>query len=208
MKLWGIETPRTFRAIWVAEELGLAYELNPIGSRTGETRTKEFTALSRKQKIPFLVDGDVYLSESLAICRYLRDAYPGGLWVPESLTEKAKEDEWCSYIYGELDETSLYVMRRHGELAEIYGGSAEVVAGCKAYAERHFEVTAYYLNGHAAIMPGGFGLADIFLVSCIDWAHFYDVAVPGALNDYKNAIGERPAYQRAMQINYKKLLGG
>ena len=75
IKIWGAGTSRTLRPIWVAEELGLEYELMPIAPRSGETKTEQFTDLNRKQKIPFLVDGAVKLSESVAICRYLLDAY-------------------------------------------------------------------------------------------------------------------------------------
>ena len=50
----------------MAEELGIHYEHKPIGPRTGETQT-EYQQLNRKQKIPFMQDGDVKLSESLAI---------------------------------------------------------------------------------------------------------------------------------------------
>ena len=64
---WGAGTARSIRPIWVAEELGLAYQLNPIGPRTGETKTPEYTRLNPKQKIPFCEDGDLKLSESLAI---------------------------------------------------------------------------------------------------------------------------------------------
>ena len=54
IKLWGAGTTRTLRPIWMAEELGVDYELIPIGPRTGETQSKEFTDLNPKQKIPFL----------------------------------------------------------------------------------------------------------------------------------------------------------
>ena len=97
--------------------------------------------MNRKQKIPFLEDANVRLSESLAICRYLLDSYANGaVFVPDTKVLKAKEDEWCCYIYGELDETSLYVMRRHGELSGIYGASEEVVASCATYLQRHLAV--------------------------------------------------------------------
>ena len=133
--IWGTSTPRSFRPLWMAEELGIRYEHKPIGPRTGETQTPEYRQLNRKQKIPFLQDGDVKLSESLAICRYLRDQYPSEqVLTPQDLVTKAKEDEWCCYIYGELDETSLYVMRRHGDLGMIYGESETTVNASRAYA--------------------------------------------------------------------------
>ena len=42
--LWGAGTSRTLRPIWVAEELGVPYDLQPIGPRTGETQTAEYGA--------------------------------------------------------------------------------------------------------------------------------------------------------------------
>ena len=57
IKIWGAGTSRTLRPIWVAEEIGLEYELMPIAPRSGETKTEAFTDLNRKQKIPLLVDG-------------------------------------------------------------------------------------------------------------------------------------------------------
>ncbi|MEM6536983.1 MAG: glutathione S-transferase family protein [Pseudomonadota bacterium] len=208
MKLWGAGTARSFRPIWVAEELGLEYELDPIGPRTGETKTDAYKALTRKQKIPFLVDGDVRLSESVAICRYLIGAYPANdLSAPETIKESVKEDEWCCYVYGEIDETSLYVIRRHRDLAEVYGASENAVKAASAYAAIHFGILGEHLTKHDVLMERGFSLPDILLVSCIDWALFYNVQVPSSVQAYRSRIAQRPAYQRAMQINYKDLMG-
>lgn len=209
MQIWGAGTPRSFRPIWMAEELALDYELRPIGPRTGETQTAEYSRMNRKQKIPFLVDGDVHMSESLAICRYLANAYAcDNLFIPSTARLKAKEDEWCCYIYGELDETSLYVMRRHGDLAEIYGASEQVIASCKAYLERHLTVLAEHLEAHDYLMESAFSLPDLLLMSCLDWAEFYGVSLLEPLKRYQERIALRPAYARAMQINYPELIGG
>ena len=115
IEVWGAGTMRTLRPLWVLEELGLAYHLAPIGPRTGETQTLEYTELNPKQKIPFLKDGSVKLSESVAMSRYLIERYGDeeSLSIPATIEARAKEDEWVCYVYGELDETSLYVMRRH-----------------------------------------------------------------------------------------------
>ena len=68
----------------MAEEMGIAYELKPIGPRTGETQTPEYTQMTRKQKVPFMQSDEVSLSESLAICRYMQMIFaPGALYVPE-----------------------------------------------------------------------------------------------------------------------------
>lgn len=208
IELWGAETPRTFRPLWVLEELGVEYAHHPIGSRTGETQTDEYKALTQKQKIPLLRDGDFVLSESLAMSRYLITTYGEDIfWTPRSRRDKAREDEWCCHIYGELDETGLYVMRRHGELAHIYGASPEVMAASKSYVEKQLQGIGHHLEGRQSVMSGGFGLADILLMSCIDWAVFYQLSLPEELLTYRAHMAQRPAYQKAMAKNYAKLFG-
>ena len=203
--LWGAGTSRTLRPIWVAEELGIPYELKPIGPRTGETQTETYTRLNPKQKVPLLVDGSFRLSESVAICRYLIATYPSAsMGVPTTPAECAREDEWCCYIYGELDETSLYVMRRHGDLGHIYVAAAEVVASAAKYAGRHLDIIAEQMRDRAAVMPYGFGLADVLLMSCLDWAVAYGLELRETLQLYRQKIGEREAYGRAMAVNFKQ----
>lgn len=202
--LWGAGTSRTFRPVWVAEELGIAYDLKPIGPRTGETQSEEYTRLNPKQKIPLLVDGAFRLSESVAICRYLIANHPGGnIAAPSTPAECAREDEWCCYVYGELDETSLYVMRRHGDLGHIYGAAPEVVASAGKYASRHLQVIAGQMRDRSTVMPFGFGLADVLLVSCLDWAAAYGLELPEVLAAYRSTIAERAAYGRAVAANFK-----
>ena len=95
IEIWGAGTMRTLRPLWVLEELGLAYQLAPIGPRTGETQTQEYTELNPKQKIPFLKDGSVKLSESVAMSRYLIERYGDeeGLSIPATIEARAKEDK-------------------------------------------------------------------------------------------------------------------
>lgn len=203
---WGAGTSRTLRPIWVAEELGLAYELKPIGPRTGETQTEDYTRLNPKQKIPTLVAGDFRLSESLAICRYLVDAYPGeAIYRPDNARDRAREDEWCCYIFGEIDETSLYVMRRHRDLAHIYGEAPAAVSSGQAYAQKHLGVVAAQMTDREFVMAGGFGLADVMLMTCLEWAHVYGLDLPEVLAAYRQRIAQRPAYQRAVAANFKEI---
>ena len=115
LTLWGVGTSRTVRAHWAMHELGLDYETRPIGARTGETQTAEFTALNPRQKIPLLQDGDFCIGESAAIVAYLSRTYASAArsLIPEPQREYAAWLEWSFFIVPELDSTSLYVMRRH-----------------------------------------------------------------------------------------------
>jgi glutathione S-transferase len=196
------------RPIWVAEELGVPYLLKPIGPRTGETQSPEYTRLSPKQKIPLLIDGSLHLSESVAICRYLIENYPAeAIKFPTTAVDRAREDEWCCYLYGELDETSLYVMRRHGDLGQIYGAAPAVVSAAAAYATRQLNVIAIQMQDREFVMDFGFGLADVLLTSCLDWSVAYDIELPGGLEDYRLNISKREAFRRAVSINYQTSAG-
>lgn len=209
LRLWGAGTSRTFRPIWLCEELQLDYELTPIGPRTGETKTEQYTRLNRKQKVPYMYDGAIGLSESVAMCRYLISKYGhrSNFYQPQNLADHAKEDEWVCYIYGELDETSLYVMRRHRDLKEIYGEAPAAVEAAKNYLDKHLNVVERHIRSSTYVMGETFGLADILLVSCLDWAVFYSVDLPGELTAYRDRIAARPAYQKAFNINFQQLIG-
>ena len=202
---WGAGTSRTLRPIWVAEELRLTYDLKPIGPRTGETQTEEYGKLNPKRKVPFCEDGDFQLSESLAICRYLIRAYGTNstLMSPQSSKELAKEDEWLSYIYGELDETSLYVIRRHEGLPNVYGEATVAVNAARAYATRHIELIELYLKGRTYLLDETFGLADIFLITCLNWAESYGIGLPDGLGNYKDRIIRREQYKTAIRKNLR-----
>ncbi len=204
IKIWGAGTMRTFRPIWAAEELGLDYQHIPIGPRTGETQTEEYIRLNPKQKVPCLVDGEHVFSESVAISRYLIARYGNRSTVAaqESLEMRAREDEWVCYFYGELDETSLYVMRRHEALSQIYGEAPEAVASARTYASRHLSLIAIHLQNRNFVVGDRFGLADIILVSCLDWAALYDFDLQDSLLRYRESITQRQAYRKAYAINY------
>ena len=148
-------------------------------------------------------DGGFVLSESLSICRYLQNVYPSdNIAIPKTKEDLAREDEWCNYIYGEMDETTLYVMRRHYDLTDIYGESPVVVEACRDYLERHLEVVDKHLEQNKTVLEIGFGLADIMLVSCLDWAIFYNFDLKEATKDYHKNMIERPNYIKAKKINY------
>ena len=51
-----------------------------------------------------------------------------------------------------------------------------------------------------------FGLADILLVSCLDWSTIYQIELPENTTDYLKKIRLRDAYKRAFTINYKNLI--
>ncbi|MFK7865362.1 MAG: glutathione S-transferase family protein [Pseudohongiellaceae bacterium] len=205
--LWGAGTSRTMRPIWVAEELGLSYLLHSIAPRSGETQTDSYTQLNPKQKIPFLEDGSLRLSESVAISRYLVNRYGSQATIapPASIEEQAKEDEWLSFVYGELDETSLYILRRHDSLAAIYGEAPTATAAAKQYFKKQVAVADMHLQANPFLVNNRFGISDIFLTTCLGWAESCDIHLSDNLQGYLQRMLARKGYQAAKVKNTQQL---
>lgn len=55
---------------------GLAYRQAPVSLVKAEQRSADFLALNPQGLVPALQDGNVLLTQSLAICEYLDEAYP------------------------------------------------------------------------------------------------------------------------------------
>jgi glutathione S-transferase len=209
LTLWGVGTSRTVRAHWAMHELGLDYETRPIGARTGETQTVEFTALNPRQKIPLLQDGDFCIGESAAIVAYLSRTYSSKerSLIPEPQREYAAWLEWSFFIVTELDSTSLYVMRRHraDALGHIYGVAPEVVERAGEYFRRQLRhVETALADNRTYLMGDRFTSADILLTTCLEWAIAYDVGICDNAHPYLERIKQRAAYQRGKAANAAK----
>jgi glutathione S-transferase len=204
LTLWGVGTSRTMRAHWMLHELGLDYESRPVQSRSGKLLEEEFKRLNPRYKIPVLQHDSFVLSESAAIIQYLGETFrrPEAVYLPSDPVGRAALNEWCYFIMTELDAGSLYVMRRHEGLAQIYGEAPTAVVSAKTYFSHNLEameepiVRAPYLFGERI------SAADILLMSCLDWALSAEIVIPATLLDYRNRIVLRPAYQAAFEKNF------
>jgi len=202
--VYGIVSLRAMRVHWALQELGLAYRTERIESRTGQTLTDEYTRLNPRQKIPAFRDGDFILSESAAIVTYLGEKYRdrGVELVPADLEQRARYFELISLITMELDASSLYVVRRHEGLPEIYGPAPDVCASCREYFLKQLNATRpAFEDGREHLLSCGFSGADIVMMTCLDWAARYGLALPELFQDYRRRIGRRPAYQAALETN-------
>ena len=198
--LWGAGTARTLRPHWALAELGVEYVSKPIGPRTGETQTAEFRALNIKEKVPVLVDGDLVLTESAAIVTYLGDRF-GGLTPQHATVERARYNEWLSYILMELDAHTLYVMRKHGDLAHLYGEAPAAMDAARAGFEKQLRWARPRIEAAAHLVGEAFTGVDILMTTCLDWAVAYGFELDEPFRVYRSRQHDRPAFKMAMQRN-------
>ena len=204
MQIWGGATTRTQRAHWMAHELALDYEAKLIGPRTGETQRAEFRALNVKEKVPVLVDDGFVLTESAAIVTYLADTYGAetGL-VPSSRTRlRAQYNEWLSYVQMELDAHTLYILRKHIDLAHLYGEAPTAVATAIEGFNKQIAFADRRLEDHAHLVGDGFTGADIMLTTCLTWGQACGIELPASLGEYTRRMTSRAAYKSAAKLNF------
>lgn len=85
---------RSFRPLWVLEEMGLPYELQmlPFPPRAA---APDYLARNPLGTIPLLEDGDVRMTESAAICQYLVSRYG-----PSPLNVAPEEPGYAAFLNG------------------------------------------------------------------------------------------------------------
>tara|TARA_B100002003_G_C13988883_1_gene477904 strand:- start:295 stop:909 length:615 start_codon:yes stop_codon:yes gene_type:complete len=96
IKLYHIPRTRSVRIIWLLEELGLDYEVEVL---TGDTKSAPaFLKISPFGKVPVIEDGDLVLTESVAIVQYILSEYgQGRLHPPVDSKEYAQFLQWLNF---------------------------------------------------------------------------------------------------------------
>ena len=202
--LWGVGTSRTIRAHWALIELNLSYKTEIIRTRTTDTETAAFKSVNPRQKIPVLQDGTLTMGESAAIVTYLAEGYSTEQvsLIPDNPKARAKYFEWMSFICMELDATSLYVLRRHWSLPEIYGDSPIANKASEEYFNRMITAADKLKNPKQKyLLETGFSGVDILMTTTLKWALDYNQKIPTNFMEYLDHMGNRPGYISALEAN-------
>ena len=202
--LWGVGTSRTIRAHWALIELNLSYKTEIIRTRTTDTETAAFKSVNPRQKIPVLQDGTLTMGESAAIVTYLAESYSTEQvsLIPDNPKARAKYFEWMSFICMELDATSLYVLRRHWSLPEIYGDSPIANKASEEYFNRMITAADKLKNPKQKyLLETGFSGVDILMTTTLKWAIDYNQKIPTNFMEYLDHMVNRPGYIAALEAN-------
>jgi len=193
LKLIGNVKSRTFRVLWMLEELGLKYEHNPEMPRSDAVR-----ALNPLGKVPVLIDGDTVLTDSTAIMTYLADR-EGKLTFPAGTLERAKQDSHTFFVLDELD-ACLWTAARHSFILPEEQRIPAVKDTLKWEFERSQKHFAERLGNGPWLMGNEFTVPDIIAAHCGTWAinAKFPLTEP-AFRDYIDRARERPAYKRAAE---------
>lgn len=195
LTLYGLPKTRSDRALWALEEKGAPYQFEYVHLGKGEGRTPEFLALNPAGKIPLLVDGDLVVAESIAICNYIADRCAGKVIAPAfGSDDRAHYDQWCSFAISELEQPLWTIAKHRFALPE-----EKRVPAIMDTARWEFTIAAQRLakglEGREFILGDTFSVADILLGHTLKWARAFDVPTEQVTVDaYADKLFARPAF--------------
>ena len=162
-----LSTP-SLATLMVAEATGIPYERILVDLRNGEQRLEEYLKINPMAKVPAMVDGELVLSESIAIQRYLARKTASSLY-PIDIEQQARVDKWTELITHEI-RTPVLDIEVYQWIARSTGGKENtgVVEVCQSRLDRALPVLNNHLADKEFLSGDDLTIADISLVSALD----------------------------------------
>lgn len=178
MQLYEAPKTRSARCRWVLQELQVPFEALTVRLSRGEHTRPEFLKLNPYGRVPVLVDRELILSESVAICLYLADKHADRGLIPTPGTpERAVHDQWLLFCVTELEQP-LWQIFRH----TVRYPAEQRLPGEVAIARANFIQAAQVLDGalrgRVHLCGERFSVADIVVAYTLNWAAGYGLLDP------------------------------
>ncbi|MEO0364100.1 MAG: glutathione S-transferase family protein [Pseudomonadota bacterium] len=191
IKLYTFPQTRGMRGVWMLEEAGVEYKIVPVDIREQNVqRDSDFERASPLGKVPAIVDGDVAMAESSAICLYVADKYcPGALSPTIDDPNRGEFLFWLMFTPAVIEPC----------MAEAFGTSKanRIQHGWGDYPTMIAALTER-LESRTWAMGDSFTAADVMLGSSVRFMKAFGIMPESEILDgYLARCAERPAFQRA-----------
>jgi glutathione S-transferase len=192
LKLYEFPPTRSIRVRWVLQEMQLDFESILVNLPAREHRAAQFLKLNPAAKVPVLVDGDLVLTESVAIVLYLADKYPGKGFTPAGVADRGRMAQWLLFAATELEQP-LWRIARH---TRLYPAARRIAAEIPN-ARQDFQEMARVLDAHLQdrqfVVGERASVADFVVAYTLDWASELELLKPfPRLGAYLESMYARP----------------
>lgn len=194
LKLYWSPRSRSFTTLWLLEEAGQPYEKVLTDISTGAQKQPDYLKINPMGKVPALVDGDVAIAESAAICAYVAERFPQAkLAPPLGDPGRGKYLQWLFFAPSCIEPAILqaYTKLEIPPMSAAWGSTTQT-----------FDVLEQALDKGPWLLGNDFSAADIAIGSGLNFAIrlFKMVPTRPAFDRYLDACVARPAFQRAEKI--------
>lgn len=187
----GLPRTRALRVMWMLEELGEAYDVQPI-----PPRDPALAAINPSLKVPVLKDGADYVIDSTAILQYLADKHQK-LTFPAGTIARAHQDSFTMFAIDDV-ESGLWQNAKHSFAIPEQYRVADAKRAFRFDFDRAMKALSERLGSKPYVMGDTFTVPDIILGHCGGWAvsSGWDIP-PGNVADYMARVRARPALMAA-----------
>lgn len=210
IKLWGRAISVNVQKVaWVLAELGLTYNRVDAGGAFGGLDDPEYIAMNPNGRVPTLVDGDLVLWESNAICRYLVDVYGSSTSLRgKTAAKRAKGDMWMEWFQSTVYATFIDLFYQDVRLPPSKRDPAQKAKALDAMSSA-LAIADTELAEQDYVSGARLGLGDIPIGACLYRYYTMDVNRASHLNleRYYKRLAARPAYRDHVMIGYTSLRG-
>lgn len=198
MRIYGCLRTRSVRALWALEEAGAQYDYVHVDLRKGEGRKPPFLQINPGGKVPALVDGEVVLTESGAICVYIAETFPAAKLIPAAVRERAQCRQWCFFVLSELEQP-LWTLAKHTFALPEQRRVPAIMDTARWEFGKAADVLAQGLGDREFIAGDAFSIADLLIAHTLSWAQAHNIELHRSLQSYAERMLSRPALARAQQ---------
>jgi glutathione S-transferase len=199
LRIYGVARTRAFRALWIANELGLDYEHVPIEIGEAGARRPPYLAINPNGRLPAIDDGGFTLWESLAITLYLAKKHAAGRLYPTTLEGEAKTWQWSLWSVQEVDR-GVNIWSLHAVRLPPADRDPQRLAEALKVLEPPFKVLDGALAGRSYLLGEDFTVADLNVAAVISRALDMDLSATPRLEDWLARCLERPAARAARAL--------
>ncbi len=185
------------------EEIGVPFELRLVDRANAAHKQPEYLKLNPNGLIPVLVDGDLVLYETAAICLHLADRHPQAQLAPPLQTaDRAHFYKWLVWCTNTLQAMLIHYFYS-GRM--VNAGDAAAAAQVRSHAEAKVDAMLDRLDAQIAshgedwLLGRTFSAVDPYALMLCRWTRNF--ARPARslphLAPYLQRVLARPAVQRA-----------
>jgi len=203
IELYTWPTPNGHKIHIMLEETGTPYRVHPVDIGAGDQFRPEFLKISPNNKMPAMVDSDgpggkpFTLAESGAMLFYL--ASKTGKFLPQDLAERWKVMQWVMFQMGHVGPM---LGQAHHFLVYAPEKIPYAMNRYRNEANRLYGVIDRQLGQSRYLACGEYTIADMATVPWLRFPERQGVAIDDypALRRWRDAIFERPAVRRALEV--------
>lgn len=200
IKLYHCVSARSFRVLWMLEELALPYELTmlPFPPRL---LTRSYLEISLGT-VPLMIDGGTRMTESAAICQYL-----SAFVAPTPMQVEPTEADFGAYLnflhFGEATLTfPQTLVLRYAHLEPANRRQPTVAEDYARWFAARLRTLEGRLAEHPYLCADRFTAADVsvgYALMLADYLGLAECFTPSVF-DYWNRLRSRPAYRQSLTV--------